>query len=107
MSEYVNCQLIQYYTNGMRRQIKVGVQKEIVVSIPNLKKVKRCVQVDFVKKFQNMWGELNLNIFSNGLLHKVRLYPYNNTLDVENLIFNIKYKKINIYLCYLTLKIID
>ena len=39
-----------------------------------------------------MCRELNFNIFSKDMLYYDSLYPYNNTLDVKDVILRTKYK---------------
>ena len=51
------------------------------------------LQVDNVKRFRILWGDLNLNIFKNDLLYQDSIYTYNNTLNVKNSILSTKYKK--------------
>ena len=50
------------------------------------------IQVEFVKNFRKMCRELNFNIFSKDMLYYDSLYPYNNTLDVKDVILRTKYK---------------
>ena len=59
------------------------------------------IQVDFIKTFRFLWGDLKFNFFYKGFLYRNRIYPYNHILNVENLIVSTKCKKINIYYNYL------
>ena len=58
------------------------------------------IQGDLMNKSSFLWGDLKFNIFYKGFLYQNRIYPYNHTPTVENLILSTKCKK-NQYLLQL------